>query len=71
MNTAPVTPGTPTIAPINPSNSPNRTIFIGCNSPNKLVTLDLLNISNYSSINLQQFKSLQKFHQSELPQWTI
>eukprot|EP01084_Bolivina_argentea_P237074 398523_1 len=53
----------------------NRKIFIGCNSPNKLIKLNLLNITNYSSINLQQFTSikklminLNKFHEFKLPQ---
>eukprot|EP01084_Bolivina_argentea_P237072 398518_1 len=53
----------------------NRKIFIGCNSLNKLITLNLLHVINYSSINLQQFISVKRFtihvhkyHQFKLPQ---
>ena len=48
----------------------NRSIYIGCNTPNMLNNLDLRKIKNYSSINLTKYSSITilqinmtKFHE--------
>ncbi len=53
----------------------NRCIFIACNSPNMLSVLNLLQVEDYSNINLSQFKSVKElkiklanFQQLAVPQ---
>ena len=52
----------------------DRAMFIGCASPNRLVTLDLLRVRDYSAIDVRRFPQithlklkLQKFNRLPLP----
>ena len=52
----------------------NRSIYIGCNDPNTLKHLNLHEITNYASVNLQHYPNIDhlelkssKFHQLSLP----
>ena len=39
----------------------NRSVYLGCNTPNLMQELDLLNVSDYSSINLSSYRFVKVF----------